>query len=222
MPVHLRVDLPDRPGALAQLADGLARAGADVLSVAVTERCAGRAIDDFLVDWPAEHEPDLLAAAVTSVAGCRLLGLRRVATVPDENPSLDLLTHVMWQPQRALETLVDMLPSLAGADWAAVAVAGRPLYRSATAPALVPKPTGSRTRAHPFAADDTVGVFVPLPGEVALVVARLDAPRFSRREIDDLARLTELTVALVRALLPQDAARPSRLTAMLLPVALGA
>src|SRR5205085_10178879 len=119
MPVHLRVDLPDRPGVLARLADALARGGADVLSVAVTERMPGRAIDDFLLEWPAQRESQELVTAVEGIAGCRVLGLRRVATVPDENPALDLVTHVLWQPHRAVETLVDMLPAFAGADWAA-------------------------------------------------------------------------------------------------------
>src|SRR3954470_4102074 len=119
MPVHLRVDLPDRPGVLARLADALAAAGADVLSVAVTERLPGRAIDDFLLEWTPGRAGADLSTVVEGIQGCRVLGLRRVATVPDENPGLDLVTHVLWQPHRAAETLVDMLPAFAGADWAA-------------------------------------------------------------------------------------------------------
>jgi hypothetical protein len=225
MPVHLRVDLPDRPGVLARLADALARGGADVLSVAVTERSPGRAIDDFLLEWPAQRDRAELEAAVESITGCRVLGLRRVATVPDENPALDLVTHVMWQPQRAVETLVDMLPAFAGADWAAAISADderRCLYGSGTAPAVIPPlPPTSLSRAMAFEAPGLVGVTLPMVEAAAsLVVAREEGPTFSRREIDELVRLTELMVTLVRVVLPQTPTPPSRLTARLLPVSL--
>ena len=222
MPIHLRVDLPDRPGVLARLADALARAGADVLSVAVVERSPGRAVDDFLLDWPATRDRADLAAAVESVAGCQVLGLRRVATVPHENPALDLVTHVLWQPHRALETLVDMLPSFAGADWAAAVDPEQHgfLYASAGAPASLPMTPSSRTRAVAFRTDGLAGVSLPIPSaELCLLAARIDSPAFSRQEIDELGRLTELMVTLVRVALPPSGTAASRLTARLLPVA---
>jgi ACT domain len=225
MPVHLRVDLPDRPGVLARLADALARAGADVLSVAVTERLPGRAVDDFLLEWSPQRDGEELTAAVEGVAGCRVLGLRRVATVPDENPALDLVTHVMWQPHRAVETLIDMLPAFAGGDWAAAITAdeGRCLYGSGSAPhTMPPAATSSASRATAFDAPGVVGVTLPVPDAgLLLVVARVEAPAFSRREIDELVRLTELMVTLVRLVLPQSVTSPSRLTARLVPVGVG-
>lgn len=222
MPVHLRVDLPDRPGVLARLADALARAGADVLSVAVAERSPGRAVDDFLLDWPANRDRADLTTAVETVAGCRVLGLRRVATVPHENPALDLVTHVLWQPHRALETLVDMLPAFAGADWAAVLDPEHAgfLYTSAGAPAALPMTPSSRSRAVAFRADGLVGVSLPIPSAgLCLLAARIDSPAFSRQEIDELGRLTELMVTLARVALPPSGTTASRLTARLLPVA---
>ncbi|GAC1608821.1 MAG: amino acid-binding protein [Mycobacteriales bacterium] len=221
--MHLRVDLPDRPGVLARLADALARSGADVLSVTVTERTPGRAVDDFLLDWPASKSTNELTAAIDGVGGCRPLGIRRVATVPDENPALDLVTHVLWQPHRAVETLVDMLPSFAGADWAAaVSDEGgrRCLYPSAAAPARLPdRPAASSTRALAYDDANTVGVTVPLAGtDVLIMTGRADGPVFSRREIDELVRLTDLLVTLVRAVVPHSATPPSRLTARLLHV----
>ena len=223
MPVHLRVDLPDRHGVLARLADALARAGADVLSVAVTERSPGRAVDDFLLEWPLSKPTVELTAAIEGVGGCRVLGLRRVATVPDENPALDLVTHVLWQPHRAVETLVDMLPSFAGADWAAAVATeddGRCLYASTAAPARLPdRPTASLTRAMAYDGGDSVGVTLPLGGtDVSIVAGRADGPVFSRREIDELVRLTDLMVTLLRAVVPHSPTPASRLTARLLDV----
>jgi hypothetical protein len=223
MSVHLRVDLPDRPGVLARLADALARAGADVLSVAVSERSPGRATDDFLLEWPAPRSPDALTAAVESVAGCQVLGLRRVATVPDENPALDLVTHVLWQPHRALETLVDMLPAFAGADWAVLLDRDevRCLYGTPGTPAALPdRGSTSPTRATAFAHVGGTGVTVPVGDTgLAIVVGRHEAPPFSRREIDELIRLCDLTIALTRVVLPQGSTPPSRLTAALVSVA---
>jgi hypothetical protein len=153
--------------------------------------------------------------------------MRRVATVPDENPALDLVTPVLWQPQRAVETLVDMLPAFAGADWAA-AVANsddsRCLYGSVSAPpALQLPPATSDSRAVAFETDGMVGVRLPLAdSDVSIVAVRIESPSFSRGEIDELVRLTELMVTLVRVVLPQSSTPPSRLTARLLSVALQA
>jgi hypothetical protein len=226
MPVHLRVDLPDRPGVLARVADVLAGCGADVLSVAVTERSPGRAVDDFLLEWPAGRADAALTAAVQGVAGCRVLGVRRVATVPDENPALDLVTHVLWQPHRAAETLIDMLPAFAGADWAAAVAADEPhkcLYGSVGTPPALPAYTASTTRAVAFETEELVGVTIPVPdAQMTLVVARAEPPPFSRREIDELVRLTDLMVTLVRAVSPQHPTPPSRLSARLMPLAVQA
>jgi hypothetical protein len=226
MPVHLRVDLPDRPGVLARVADVLAACGADVLSVAVTERSPGRAVDDFLLEWPAGRPDDALTSAVQGIAGCRVLGMRRVATVPDENPALDLVTHVLWQPHRAAETLIDMLPAFAGADWAAAVAADEPhrcLYGSVGTPPALPAYTASTTRAVAFETEELVGVTIPVPdAQMTLVVARAEPPAFARREIDELVRLTDLMVTLVRAVSPQHSTPLSRLSARLLPVAVQA
>ncbi|MDT7544958.1 MAG: hypothetical protein QOE99_1068 [Actinomycetota bacterium] len=226
MPVHLRVDLPDRPGVLARVADVLAACGADVLSVAVTERSPGRAVDDFLLEWPAGRADDALTSAVQGIAGCRVLGMRRVATVPDENPALDLVTHVLWQPHRAAETLIDMLPAFAGADWAAAVAADEPhrcLYGSVGTPPALPAYTASTTRAVAFETEELVGVTIPVPdAQMTLVVARAEPPAFSRREIDELVRLTDLMVTLVRAVSPQHSTPLSRLSARLLPLAVQA
>jgi len=221
MPVHLRVDLPDRPGVLARLADGLARAGADVLSVSVVERSPGRAVDDFLLDWAPSRRPEDLTHAVEAVAGCQVMGLRRVATVPHENPALDLVTHVLWQPHRAVETLVDMLPAFAGADWAAAVdhATGGFLYAGGGAPAGLPVLPTSPSRAMGFRAEGLVGVSIPVADAgLSLVVSRIGSPSFTRQEIDELGRLTELMVTLTRVALASSMSAASRLTVRVLPL----
>ena len=204
MPLHLRVELPDGPGALAQVTRALATAAADGMSVHVVERAAGRATDDFLLAWPTDAGLERLRGALSMLpAGHRVLALRRVVAVPDENPALDLLTGALAQPQRSVETLVDLVPAAAAADWAAVvargAVAGA-VYSSAGAPVPLPSLPGDLPR--PVSVLHEVGalVSVPLPGtHLVLVAARTDGPPFLRREVTDLARLVQLAMALVGA-----------------------
>src|SRR3954468_21645467 len=153
MPLHLRVELPDGPGALAQVTRALAAADADVLSVHVVDRAAGRATDDFLLAWPSEAGLDRLRSALAALpTGHRLLALRRVVAVPDENPALDLLTGALAQPQRSVETLVDMVPAATAADWAAIVARGTtasPGYTRAGGPSTPPAQRGPRHDSEP-------------------------------------------------------------------------
>ena len=208
MPIHLRVDLPDRPGSLAQLTREFAAAGADVLSVHVTDRAGGRVVDDFLLSWPQDRNEEPLSRAVESVPGSRVLGLRRVATIPEENATLDLVTHVLWQPHRAVETLVDLLPAVADADWAAALLrgaTGQLLHSSAGAPLPLPALPGDLPRAVAFSHTAGQLVSVPVPGaDVTVVLARVVGPPFLRREVDEVARVVELVIALLRALGSSD------------------
>ena len=204
MPLHLRVELPDGPGALAQVTRALAAAEADVLSVHVVERSAGRATDDFLLAWPSDTGLERLRTALAGLPpGHRLLALRRVVAVPDENPALDLLTGALAQPQRSVETLVDLVPAAAAADWAAVVARGataKAVYSSAGAPSPLPSLPGDLPR--PVSVLHEIGplVSVPLPGtHLVLLAARAEGPPFLRREVADLARLVQLAMALVSA-----------------------
>lgn len=222
MPIHLRVDLPDRPGSLAQLTRGFAAAGADVLSVQVSDRAGGRVVDDFLLAWPQSRPDEPLIRAVDGVVGGRILGIRRVATVPEENATLDLVTHVLWQPHRAVETLVDLLPAVADADWSAALLrgtTGQLLHSSATAPLPLPSLPADLPRAVAFTHAAGELVSIPVPGaDVTILLARSYGPPFLRREVDEVARVVELVAALLRALGSPNltATAPTR---RLLPVA---
>jgi hypothetical protein len=221
MPVHLRVDLPDRPGVLAHLTKALAGAGADVLSVQVTERSAGRAVDDFLLAWPQRDDLDALVRAVGALPGHRILGTRWVRTVPGEHPAVDLMAHVVAQPHRAIETLVDLLPTLAGADWSTVThrlALARPLY--STVGTIIPLPPlpGQNRRPVTFSLADGFAVAVPLEqSDLVLFAARAQGPPFLQRELTEVARVVGLVTALVRTLAHTSPVPMSSLTARLLP-----
>ena len=197
MPLHLRIDLPDVPGSLARVTDMLAGADADLLAVRVVERSAGRAVDDFILTSPTDRAGRRLHDALKTLpASHRVLALRPVVAVPDENPALDLLTAALAQPHRAIETLVDLTPSAAAADWAVVslrAARAAPVYSSPGTPHPFPSIAADLPRPVAVAHELGAVVSVPLLGtHLVLLAARTAGPPFVRREVADLSRLAGL------------------------------
>ncbi|MBV9293777.1 MAG: ACT domain-containing protein [Frankiales bacterium] len=201
MPAHLRVSLADRPGALAALARALAGAGANVLSVTVTEREQGRAVDDLLLDWPYERPFDAVVRAVESCDGARLHGLRHVSeSAPSRD--CDVMQQVVDQPHRAIETVIDALPHLMLADWCAAFDRRWPrevVYGTAGSPLPLPETTGPLDRPRAFAVREETLMLVQVPGTaLRLLVGRYDGPAFSRSEVDRAAALVSATAGVIR------------------------
>jgi hypothetical protein len=204
MLVHIRVALPDRPGALGRVAAALGSCGADIAAIAVLDQEAGRAVDDLHVRWPEGRGRDRLVAALSGVPGVQVLGVRPSRHLPGAHPDLDLIGQVARSPQRGLETLVDMAPSAFAADWAAaVAPDGHPLAASLTAP---PDPAVHQLKAVRITAvagpDGQAFALCPLGPDGLLVLTREDGLAFHRLELMRLARVVDLVRQLV--------ARPGR------------
>jgi hypothetical protein len=221
MPAHLRVSLADRPGALAALTRALAAAGANVLSVTVLQREAGRAVDDLLLEWPFARPWDHVVRAVDACPGARLHGLRHVATVETAPDSL-LLTQALQRPERALEVMVDTLPLLLLADWAAFADRRwprEPLVASPQAPLPLPAVPAALPRPRVLVVDDDPVMVLPCDDtELRLMVGRAAGPGFTRTERDRCASLLSAVVALVRlAYSDAETTVPTGLTGVLLP-----
>lgn len=68
---RLRVELPDRPGALATLARVIAGEGGDVLSVDIHDLDQDRAVDDLVVSLP-DTTPERLAARIAEAGAGEL------------------------------------------------------------------------------------------------------------------------------------------------------
>jgi hypothetical protein len=123
MLLRVRVTLPDRPGALGQVARTLGVAGADIVQVVVLERLSGRAIDDFTVVWPGASRVERLLAGLAAIPGVQVDGVWRAIGAPVAGGhDAELLAQVAANPQDGLATLVDAVPGLLAADWAAAAV----------------------------------------------------------------------------------------------------
>jgi hypothetical protein len=202
MLLRVRVTLPDRPGALGQVARTLGVAGADIVQVVVLERLGGRAVDDFTVVWPGASRVDRLLAGLAAIPGVQVDGVWKAIGAPvSGGHDAELLAQVAANPADGLATLVDAVPGLLAADWAAAAVvpadwaarsgAPRPLptepnlhigseptaaYASWRAPSPLHLPEVTPLRARPLTGSDGTRYAVAPFGRagLVLVVARGD------------------------------------------------
>ena len=84
----VRVWLPDRPGALGQVASRIGAVKGDVVGIDILERGGGRAVDDLVVSLPGGSGVELLLAEIAQVDGVAVEDVRRVA---DDRPEPGVL-----------------------------------------------------------------------------------------------------------------------------------
>jgi hypothetical protein len=220
MLLRLRVRLPDRPGSLGQVARTLGVTGADIVQMVVLERVGGRAVDDFTVIWPAAAPADRILAGLAAIPGVAVEGVWRSVGAPATGGAdAELVGQVAANPSDGVATLVDAVPGLLSADWAAAIVvpadwagggeepaAGGVAYASFRAPVAIrlPEVTPLGPRAFdgagevryataPFGRAGAVLLVarggVAGGGDVAPTGAGLCAPDFHVTEVDRLAQL---------------------------------
>jgi hypothetical protein len=219
--LRLRVNLPDRPGSLGQVARTLGVVGADIVQVVVLERAGGRAVDDFTVVWPAGGPADRVLAGLAAVPGVRVDGVWRATELPDPSGrEVAIVGQIAANPGYGLTTLVDAAPGVCAADWAAVlsvpqdwAAGGSQLvpdvlYASWRAPVVprIPDIAPIRPRAL-TASDGSHLAMAPLRRDgLVLAVARVGGgtaeaglypPPFHRGEVDRLVQLVDAVAAVL-------------------------
>ncbi len=74
----MRVWLPDRPGALGQVASRIGSVRGDVLGIEILEAGGGRVVDELVVGLPDANLVDLLIAEVSAVDGVSVEHVRRI------------------------------------------------------------------------------------------------------------------------------------------------
>jgi hypothetical protein len=211
MPLRLRISLPDRPGMLGQVTRALGLVGADIVQVTVLEREAGRVVDEFSIAWPEAAPRDRLTSAFRAMPGVKVEGVWTIDGVPDAFPDLDLLGHVAVNPDQAIKTLVDAVPKVFNADWAAALVHGRG-EQMAHASWQAPRPLGvpdlTPVRPIAFSTEETTHHAAAPIGTsgVILLLTRQEGPIFHRAELLRLRHLLDIFVAVVHG------KRPSALT----------
>ncbi len=117
----LRLVVPDRPGILGAVATALGTAGVDIVSVDVLERGGGVAVDDIVVDLPADRLPDSLTTAAQAVDGVQVESLRPFAGPLDTHRELELLESLARAAEgTAVKLLAAELPRVFHSGWAVV------------------------------------------------------------------------------------------------------
>ncbi|AEV87926.1 amino acid-binding protein [Actinoplanes sp. SE50] len=221
MLLRVRVTLPDRPGALGQVARTLGVAGADIVQVVVLERLGGRAVDDFTVVWPGAARVDRLLAGLAAIPGVQVDGVWKAIGAPvNGGHDAELLAQVAANPADGLATLVDAMPGLLAADWAAAAVVpadwasrnGGPgtghepqvTYASWRAPSPLRLPEVTPLRARPLTEPGGARYAVAPFGRAGLVLvlartdeAELPAAAFHVTEVDRVAQLVRAAAVIL-------------------------
>jgi hypothetical protein len=117
----VRVWLPDRPGALGQVASRIGAVHADVTAIDILERGGGRAVDELVVAMPSSVSLELLAKEIGAVDGVAVEHIRAVEHERPDSPTaiLRLAAAVAEAPAgERLATFVEGLLVAVDADWA--------------------------------------------------------------------------------------------------------
>ncbi len=118
----VRVWLPDRPGALGQVASRVGAVRGDVVGIEILERGAGRAIDELVVALPEPGLVDLLVAEVSQVDGVDVEDVRELAASRRDMGLAALATAVRLveasDPDAVLRALCEETLADFEGDWA--------------------------------------------------------------------------------------------------------
>jgi hypothetical protein len=203
--VLVRLWLPDRPGALGQVASRVGAVRGEIVGIEILERGAGRAIDELVVDLPDATLIKLLVDEVQQVDGVDVEEVRPLASRLHD-PRLDALeTAALLVGATDRDELVGAVVQHArravGAEWAAVVElgGGEVLAQEGEAPPaawLAAFVEGSRASARVASGvtgpDDVV--WSPLPSAaLALVIGRTGTAYRARerRQVAALARIVD-------------------------------
>lgn len=200
----VRVWIPDRPGALGQVASRIGAVRGDVVRIEILERGGGRAVDELVVELPDENLLEALIREVNEVEDVDVEDVRRVEG-GHIDPWLDALETASQlvgagSAEELLEALVDHAYRGIGATWAVVVDLEGANVRAARGPIpshpwLTAFLEGSRQSARVasgFAPRDVI--WAPLPAaQVALILGR-DGTAFrakERHQASALARIAD-------------------------------
>ena len=137
--IVVRVWMPDRPGALGQVASRIGAVRGDVLSIEILEQGGGRAIDELTVALPDDDLMPLLTSEIDAVDGVSVESIRVVD--PDRtDASLSALALgaaiAESEPAERLEVMVGGIRRFAETDWVVVLDNGDPIAQLGAPPEI--------------------------------------------------------------------------------------
>ena len=205
----LRVELPDIPGSLGRLATAIGTSGANIDAIEIVGRdvAAGIAIDDVFINPDAEVMPDSIVSACNSLDGVRVLWISRYAAGGNLFLDLEAVESMTQDPAKAIERLVDSLPTVFLVDW------GVHLRRDGEG-ALIVHGTGAAPEKVPDGVvwpanvekaqridvpaewEDLVVAGSPLNADELVVVGRRGGPQFLDSELARLEHLLGLAITI--------------------------
>ncbi|MDP1819319.1 MAG: hypothetical protein Q8K58_05420 [Acidimicrobiales bacterium] len=199
----VRMWLPDRPGALGQVASRIGAVRGEIVGIDILERGGGRAIDELVVDLPEAGLEDLLVQEIQQVDGVDVEEIRPVADALHD-PRLDALETaaiLVGATDRAelLESVVVHSRRVVGAAWSAVVdlADGTVVAAEGAVPAagwLVAFVEGSQSSARVASGESGPAdvAWSPLPSAgLALIVGR-DGVGYRARERRQMAALARI------------------------------
>ncbi len=128
----VRVWVPDRPGALGQIASRIGAVRGDVVGIDILERGGGRAIDELVVTLPSGDLVDLLVAEIGQVDDAAVEEVRRIdGDRPEPGVAVLEIAALLVETAPALrvDVLCQELRAFVDGDWALAVslVEGAPL-----------------------------------------------------------------------------------------------
>jgi hypothetical protein len=207
----LRIELPDVPGSLGNVAGTVGRAGANIEAIEIIEhRPDGIAVDDFVIRLSPGVLPDMVVSACQRLTDVRVLWVTRYPVGGSLRLDLETVEHMTTRPHDAVAVLVDETCDVLRCDWAVGLDTSnddvKVIASTAAAPDLDPETLASwlpmrrpgrvAVGAHPELASDVVGA-VPV-GATQRVIAfgRRGGPEILDSELARLAHLAALAASI--------------------------
>jgi hypothetical protein len=208
----IRMWLPDRPGALGQVASRVGAVRGEIVGIDILERGAGRAVDELAIELPDAELLDLLVQEVKQVDGVDVEEVRPVAHALHD-PRLDALETAALlvgatERDELLDAVVEHARRAVGAEWSAIvslndgAVVAQegPVPEAAWLVAFLEgSQSSARVAAGETGPDDVVWSPLPSVG-LALVVGR-DGTGYRARERRQVAALSRIVDTRLREII---------------------
>ena len=205
-PVHtvvVRVWLPDRPGALGQIASRIGAVKGDVLGIEILEVGGGRVIDELVVALPDDTLVDLMVSEVHAIDGVSVEHVRPVVGDHSDGGLLALsLAAELAETDRSgrIDFLVDGVARITEAEWVLAARDGEPVATLGETPSaewITSLLAGSRHLGDPHAtSSDMFWADLPLSG-LWIAAGRAGRPVHDRERVrlDLFARIADTLLA---------------------------
>lgn len=192
--------MPDRPGALGQVASRIGAVRGDVLGIEVLESGAGSVIDELVVVLPDEGLVALMVSEIDAVDGVSVEDVRAIegGHIDPDLAALALIAEVAEAaPGERRTMLVALIAELIGADWAVLLRDGVEMARVGELPEEGALDPYRRGREHPLSAGPESDVFWSSRPDGPVLVARRASRPIHTRERDRVDAIMRVTASLL-------------------------